>query len=396
MRKQLLPTASAFALLGAAVVIALPSQAHAADCKSLPNAVIVAGSSAVKPLVAAVAANLASLATPITVVYKSEGSCVGVQAVTGTDPTESGTGITWTAAGVEQAGFCNFALANDFADVGLSDVYATSCGITVPDGVKDFIGPIQTMTFVVPTDSSQTSISAEAAYLVMGLGTSGAVSPWTDQTQVQIRSASSGTQQMISAAIGVPAAKWLGVSNSSGGAVVTNLASAATAGNSEKAIGILSTDVADKNRTALKILAYQHYDQTCGYWPDSTATSYDKQSVRNGHYMIWGPLHMLAKVTNGAPANANVKSFLDLLSGSPTNDIIDLEATSGVVPQCAMRVTRTSEVGPLASYMPEKSCECRFVAKATGAAPASCKSCSANSDCPSSAPACNYGYCEVK
>ncbi|MGC4067084.1 MAG: hypothetical protein QM784_21085 [Polyangiaceae bacterium] len=181
--------------------------------------------------------------------------------------------------------------------------------------------------------------------------------------------------------------------------MLTNLAAAATGGNAEKAIGILATDVADKNRSAVKVLAYQHYGQTCGYLPDSSANSFDKQNVRDGHYMIWGPLHMLARVTDGQVTSPNVKRIIEYmtLAVTPTSfDMIELEAKSGVVPECAMRVTRTEEVGPLASFMPEKSCECAFLKNANGTAPSSCKACTTNADCSSSAPACNYGFCEVK
>jgi ABC-type phosphate transport system substrate-binding protein len=362
--------------------------------------VYVAGSSAVKPFLAKVAGELAGLSTPITVVYQGQGSCVGVQAMTASTPgTITGTGTIWDANGTEVSGGCSLSLSGDKVDIGISDVFAESCSATIPAGVKDFHGPIQAMTFVVPSGSTQTSISAEAAYLVMGLGSAGDAAPWTDQTQIQVRSSTSGTQQMIATAIKVPAAKWLGVSNSGSGGVITALAAAATAGNAEKALGIIATDVADKNRTSVKILAYQSYDQTCGYWPDSTANSYDKQSVRDGHYMIWGPLHMFARVVNGQVDDPNAKKIIDYLSGAvnPTSfDLVELEAKSGVVPQCAMRVTRSEEVGPLASFMPEKSCECRFVEAATGTAPPSCKKCTTNTDCPSSAPVCNYTFCEVK
>jgi ABC-type phosphate transport system substrate-binding protein len=399
MRKPLLSNLCAVLPLGVTALLAAPTLAHAANCSALPNPVYVAGSSAVKPFLAKVAMELAGLADPITVVYQGQGSCVGVQAMTGAAPgTITGTGMIWDDQGVEVAGGCTLSLAGNEVDIGVSDVFAESCSLTIPDGVKDFRGPVQAMTFVVPSSSTQTSISAEAAYLVMGLGENGDVSPWTDETQIQIRSETSGTQQMLSAAIKVPAARWLGVSNSGSGVVITNLAAAATAGNAENALGIVATDVADKNRATVRMLAYQHYDQTCGYWPDSTSNSFDKKNVRDGHYMVWGPLHMLARVTDEAVSNDSAKLIIDYMSGAidPTGfDLIALEATSGVVPACAMRVSRTEEVGPLASFMPEKSCECHFVEAATGTVPSGCESCTTSSDCPNSAPACNYGFCEV-
>jgi ABC-type phosphate transport system substrate-binding protein len=385
-------------------ILTQASRAEAADCSTLPSPVYVAGSTAVKPFLAKVAAELAGLTTPITVVYQGQGSCTGINYLVATPTgTISGTGVIWDATGTEVAGGCSLSLAGDAVDIGVSDVYATSCpSVTgLPAGIADFPGPIQAMTFAVPLASAKQSISAEAAYLLFGFGADGAVGTWTDMTQVMVRSATSGTQQMLSAAINVPATKWFGKSNSGSGDVVNGLVAAATP---DAAIGILATDVVDKNRSKVRALAYQHYGQTCGYTPDSDATtSFDKRNVRDGHYAVWGALHMLAKVNaTGVVTNASAKKVIDYLSlaEAPTGfDLIQLEAKSGVVPDCAMRVTRTSEVGPLASYMPKKSCECKYVYEATGAAPTGCTACTAAtaaSVCPASKPACNYGFCEVQ
>src|SRR5262249_9798497 len=137
----------------------------------------------------------------------------------------------------------------------------------------------------------------------------------------------------------------------------------------------------------------------CGYWPDSDSNSFDKANVRDGHYNIWGPLHMLARVSGGAVTDPNAKKVIDYLSGAvdPTAfDLIQIEAKGGVVPACAMRVTRDAEVGPMASFMPPKSCECKFVKESTGTAPSTCQTCTGDPACPTTAPKCNYGYCEVQ
>jgi hypothetical protein len=156
------------------------------------------------------------------------------------------------------------------------------------------------------------------------------------------------------------------------------------------------------------VLAYQHYKQDCAYWPDSTPQARDKASVRDGHYAIWGPLHMLTTVDgSGVPTDANAKIVLDILSGAvdPSGiDLIQVEAKGGVVPKCAMAVKRASEVGPLMSYEPPKSCVCKFEAEAAGGtAPTGCTYCNDenntgndSSDCPTGKKKCNYHYCEVK
>lgn len=385
------------ALLGA-LCLATPA-ARAADCSTLTNPVYVAGSSAAKPFVKVIAAAL--LAQNINVVYQGQGSCVGVGYLTST-PTGAitGTGVTWDAQGNEIAGGCALDLApGNTVDIGISDVWAESCGATLPSDVKDTFGPIQSMNFIVPDSSTQTSISYEAAYLTFGLGdTAGNVAPWLDHTKYEIRKPSSGTLMMTANTIDVPGAKWIGNQNADSTAVLGAVEKDATDGNAEQSIGILSSDSADQNRGAgkVKALAYQHKGQSCGYLPDSTAQSFDKQNVRDGHYMIWGPIHLLTKK---APST-NTQLIIDYLSGAkiPTAfDLIKTEAKGSVVPDCAMRVTRTSEGGALMSYMPPISCECKFIAEATGTAPASCTTCTQDSDCKTSgAPKCHFGYCEVQ
>ncbi len=406
--RALLPVVGFVCALGAA----LSAQAQTADCSSLTNPVYIAGSTAVQPFLAIIGKNLAASSPVITVVYQGQGSCTGVGYLATPDDTTknfiSGTGTYWDTTGTAQT--CNLtAITGNVVDIGMSDVFASSCGQTPPATVKDFHGPVQSMTFAVPITSTQVSISAEAAYMVFGFGGDTAahtIAPWNDPTAMEVRSASSGTQQMISAALaqvgsGFSASKMKGVANAGSGNVLTGLTTLASGGNSDKAIGILSADYMDKNRGSLKELYYQHVGQSCGYLPDSSPTAFDKQNTRDGHYGIWGPVHMLARVdSSGVPTSANAKTILDILTGAiePAFDLLTSEATGGVVPDCAMRVMRTSEVGPMASYMPAKSCECKFVAASTGTAPSGCKACTKATeatDCTSAAPHCNYGYCEL-
>jgi hypothetical protein len=58
-----------------------------------------------------------------------------------------------------------------------------------------------------------------------------------------------------------------------------------------------------------------------------------------------------------------------------------------------MRVSRTEEVGPLASFMPARSCGCYFDALTSST---DCAACKVNADCAAAAPKCNFGYCEVQ
>jgi ABC-type phosphate transport system substrate-binding protein len=381
------------ALSAGVCTLAAAHGAHAADCSSLPSPVYVTGSSAVKPFLAKLGAALSGGASPITIVYKGQGSCTGVAAIVeGTAIT--GTATYWTPdASGDQT--CDLSLTGDAADVGVSDVFATSCNLTPGADVADFFGPVQVMSFVVAKASTQASISAEAAYLIFGLGSQGMVAPWTDDLQLFRRNESSGTQQMIAKAIGVPANQWKGVDSGKSSDVLTKVS---TSVDPEKAIGILASDLADDSRDKIKLLAYQHTGQTCGFLPDSTPNSFDKQNVRDGHYPIWGPLHMLAKVDGAKkPTSAGAATVIGYLSGElPAPDGVDLlgiEIAAHTIPSCAMRVTRSDELGALSSLAPAAPCGCFFDAKATGQT--TCATCTDDAGCTGSATHCRYGYCEA-
>lgn len=381
--------------------------AHAADCSSIDHVIYVAGSTAAKPFIAAVAASLEHESPPITLVYQGQGSCTGVQTMVASSPsTITGTASTFSGTGtapVENTMGCTLDPAGTTVDVGVSDVYAKTCGptYTLASDVMDYHGPVQSMNFVVPTGSTQLSISSEAAYLAFGLGAdAGGGVPWNDPSVFEVRAPTSGTMLMSGAVIGLPGAKWKGNQNAATSNVLTSLANDVTAGKTQTAIGIMSSGDADKNRSTVRALAFQPSGSSCGYTPDSDSTSsFDKANTRDGHYAISGPVHLYVHAPSGKIANADVQKFIDYLTGAtdPDFDLIQVEAKASVVPDCAMRVSRTEDGGALASYMPALSCECKFVAEATGTAPSSCTTCSTDDDCKGTGtPKCHYGYCEVK
>ncbi|HEX7478091.1 MAG TPA: hypothetical protein VF331_09815, partial [Polyangiales bacterium] len=145
--------------LAVAAVLALAAQAHAAPCASLPNPVYIAGSSAVKPFATVLAQALAAQATPITLIYQGPGSCFGPGYMSTNPPGKlTGGGTYWdtTLATPAFTGTCTTDDANggDTVNIGVSDVYASTCGVTLDPSVQDFHGPIQSMTFVVPISST--------------------------------------------------------------------------------------------------------------------------------------------------------------------------------------------------------------------------------------------------
>ena len=414
------------ALTGSAAAQTTKPVVNCVDPTATPprtNVVYAAGSTALRPFLGSIAPILAAAATPYTIVYQSQGSCTGVDALYSTDPKKhvladavGNWAVYYDAAGASHECWLDLSGRGDpttFApatpnypnvDLGVSDVFAASCGYSgLPAGITiaDYPGPIQPMTFIVNSKSKETSISADAAYLAFGLGGGPGVatgdmskptSPWSDPTQFYVRNSASGTQQMLSRAIGVPATSWWGVNKGSSGAVVSGLLAVDPA-LADKAIGIVSTDLADANRGNLRILALKSRGQSCGYLPDSTITTKDKINVRDGHYPVWGPVHFFAQTSNGQP-NAAASAFVSVFN-QPHLDISLLTAISsrGLVPQCAMKVTRSTELGDMSPFKPDPaaSCSCSFEKIANGGT--TCKACASVSDCPNRG-ACNYGFCE--
>ena len=302
-------------------------------------------------------------------------------------------------------------------DVGESDVYPEACNYqsSLNTSVVQYAGPAQAITFVVNSASSQTSISAEAAHFVFGNGgfdnNGDQVLPWTDPSLFFTRSSGTGTIIIPSFAIGVlPAAFW-GVQYSSAGNLTSSLEAVpdspppGTNGATEAggAIGLLSDDFADRNRGDLRELAFQPSGATVGYLPDSTTPgdagvqSYDKQNVRDGHYPIWGQIHLFANLLGPVPSNA-ASALINALTDKKLNqDVVASISSAGFIPPCAMHVSRTQEMGPMSSSQPSPDCTCYFLSVATQTTtPAGCTACQANADCPSSAPICNYNFCETQ
>lgn len=385
--------AAALAALAASVTFSLARPAAAASpCSDLKHPVIVVGSG--KVAIGGLGKILSTLG--IHVIYKLEGSCLAVDAiVNGTSMTDSGTTALYWAGDQEQS--CDLD-EEARPDIAISDVFASTCHPLpngLPNTVHDFQGPIEAYTFVVPKSSTQRSISKAAAYFVFGFGNDSGLEPWTDEKFIFTRGETSGTQQMFAAAIGVPPARWKGTPLASSTVLVPTVS---TAKPPEKAIGILTAEVSGANSETLNVLAYQDADQSCGYWPDATSTGSDKQNVRDGHYALWGPLHLLTQVNSANYAvNPDARDVIAYLTGTKSLeglDLIALLAKVNIIPQCAMHVRRESELGPLTSFSPEQPCGCYFDALTSGKN--DCTPCMSDVTCPTEAGHCNYGYCEVQ
>jgi len=215
---------------------------------------------------------------------------------------------------------------------------------------------------------------------------------------IQQRNKDSGTQILMAKNIGVAQDVFKGRPNSGGGDMLKSMTMGASS-EPMQVIGFIAADAYKSNAATAQIhsLAFKGLGQTKAYYADSTATAQDRRNVRDGHYLIAGPEHLIVPVTAGV-VSANAQKVVNWINGdamvdASPNTWIDLEATAGTIPQCAMKVTHTSDGGPLAPYSPAKPCGCYYELKATGAAPATCTACSAAAPC-AAGKTCSYGYCE--
>ena len=431
--------------LGALALLAITGQARAAvTCPTSGSTLYGAGGSSQETLVARYAAQLANLSPPVWLVYNDTGSaCVGYQDLV--TPTTINSGLYWDTTAKALATCTIGANAPvTFAVMGNSP---TQCPQTssLASGYGEFLGSVQSIDFVVPVTQSATqqSLSTEAAYYIWGFGAVGpnTVAPWTVPANIFTRSSSSFLTIFLGLETHLPVARiaqpYPAVGDAAAPANPTQVKTTlltesglnalnGTAGQ-ESGIGFLSAEIADAYRSQIRVLAYQHTGQTCGYWPDSTKDAFDKVNVRTGQYWLWSPVHYFAAVTAGTDATkvANIadpatKNFIGWITGDVAQpagvDIFNAEVGAATVPKCAMEAWRDGDLSAPYSYQPPASCSCKFdIATGNANKPTSCHTCSADGDCSTGhcrnigpaistlnsdagspdASAANVGYCEV-
>ena len=259
------------------------------------NRVYIQAADTQVPALEALGVLLQQQATPITIVYTPNGSCTNITLI------NNGSNFTSNAAGggtfYIPAGFDPATQtppncvppAGHAIDMSISIIFPdkTDCPTApaVPSTVNVTRGPVQAMVFAVPggvgtnMGSTQTTITAEEAYLVAGLGPLKAmVAPWSDPQYFYGRPASKGTQVSIGANIGVAASKWQVLADAQhqidqSNAVATSIAAQTTTGNGEKTLGILGVEVYDNARAMVHALAFRAFKQLKSYWPDSSPSA---------------------------------------------------------------------------------------------------------------------------
>jgi hypothetical protein len=364
-----------------------------------PNVIYITGSTNLPPLLKAVQPLLDAASPPFLAVFAPQTSCKGAASILDPDPTKhlvknvvNNYAFYYDTAGTQQ--FCLLDMAGNTVDVGECDVFPSSCSYSVVPNTADYIGPVQAITIVVPSASKQTVISAEAAHLVFGAGgDSGRAAPWSDPHFYFTRSSGTGTTQLVARTVTVDPNMVWGIDRLSAPNLVASM-EAVDPAVAESVIGLLSSDFADRSRANLRELAVQEHGQKYGYLPDSNVDSFDKANVRDGHYPIWGAIHLIAATQNGVPSQAASALITQFTVPKLDPELVAAVIESGFVPPCAMKVNHATELGPLSTYQPAFGCGCFYDAQVNGRS--SCTACTGPADCSASAPACNYGYCEVQ
>ncbi|HSC85881.1 MAG TPA: hypothetical protein VLC09_01370 [Polyangiaceae bacterium] len=294
----------------------------------------------------------------------------------------------------------------------------------LPAGYRSYISAVQTTNVITDITSTQTSISAEALYYVLGFGpgASGkAVAPWVTPGGLFGRSTSSFVHQLLAAAVKVPptltqilAANTRPTNDEVALGVAGELPGNAWTGG-EASLGYVSGSAAEARREKVKTLAYQHFDQSCGYLPDSDNNSFDKVNVRAGQYYLWTPGWLYAKVNaSGVPVAQDgetpvpgLEDFIAWFSGAedspeisvawnggPWTSVTEVIIKAGDIPLCAMHAIRPGgNLTAIQSYQPDKPCNGYFELIANGTT--DYQQCSGDGECTGENEKCFYGYCEV-
>lgn len=362
------------------------------SCASLPNPVYVAGSTGLDTILVEVGRELKDL----TIVMQAMPSCAGVDVLLDEKPL-GGIADYYGATGPGKCVIDGEPLPQ--AAVAFSDVPLGTCRPVMPSDVSDITGPIQVFSFAVPKPSTQNVISREAAFRVFGYSADSGVTPWDDPNYIFRRHPESGTQIVIGENIGLAARLWSGVRVQSSRSMPAVLQKST---QPAKTIGITSADqsTTDEGKDSMRTLAYQHAGQACGYHPDHVfPNGFDKRNVRDGHYALWAPIHMLARGSGGIPiTDARAKRLIRFIDGTSENFSSKYLSTlkkGHLVPLCAMAVQRDTPGGDIRPFLPSPSCDCAFERADWPTDSSGCTGCVVNSDCKDkSRPICRAGLCE--
>jgi hypothetical protein len=398
--------ALAAAAAGALLLVARP--ALAADCSALggPPIVWIENGDTQEPLLKRLGKQLIQSQQKIRIVYRNRPTCELADNFYGArnlgtvanrplryipeDPTFDPVGGTTPT--------CDAPASPPAVMLAIGATFLSSCPTlpAKPAGVTVVDGPNQAYGFIVNKGSQEVAITAEEGYLAFGFtGGTGEAAPWLDQNLRFIRGTTASTTLTMAAAMGLKSGQLKAAAPSQTSLILLN--AVAQAADAQAAIGILGTELFDQKRGDVKLLAFKAFGQRYAYFPDSTSTAFDKQNVRDGHYLPWAPTpYLFEDDGTGSPKDANARRVFELLLEKRVeSDVNGLKQVidSGLVPQCAMKVKRDFDGGDLSLFDPPDPCGCFFEANVPQGS-TTCTACT--DDGPCAGGKCRFGYCEAK
>jgi hypothetical protein len=309
------------------------------------------------------------------------------------DPTTAAPSCTVPAAG--DASAVPIAL-------GIGATFLSSCTQTPaqPADIGVSEGPTQAYGFVTNKNSKQQAITGEEAYLAYGFAEGGGdAAPWTVQALRFKRANTASTTLTMSAAMHLlPTQMKAAPDSGTSDAIVSSIV--AVTDNPDATLGILGMDLYDQHRNDIKVLAFKTFGQKYAYYPDSTSSSFDKSNVRDGHYVPWAPTPYIATIAVGGSSftDTNAQRVYELVLGTRAADDVNgllPVIASGLIPKCAMKVTRAADGADLSLYSDPAPCGC-FFEKNVPQGASSCTVCTDGNNTPCGAGVCRHGFCEAK
>jgi len=401
-------------LLGAAVgitMIATSSMAMAAPCTSLggPPVVFIENGDTQETLVKRLGSKLANSATPVRLVYKNKRTCdLALDLYTPNPIINDALAIKYIPTATEDPLWTPLSVtptceADDGGNpigLGIGATFLSSCTnlpATRPADLAEIKGPVQSYGFIVPASSSQIALTAQEGYFAYGFAQgTGMATPWLDQALRFSRGPTASTALTCAAAIGLKGSQLKGTVPA-GNTSTEVLNFVATSGSPDVTIGVMGTEVYDGARNLVKLLAFRGFGQKYAYFPDSSNSSFDKKNVRDGHYLPWAPTPYITHVDGtGKAVDVNVQRIIDLVLGARVDaDVNGLDQVigAGLVPDCAMGVSRAFDGGDFSLYAPAESCTCYFESKVPQGS-TKCTTCTTDTSCGTGK--CHRGYCEVR
>ncbi len=386
---------------------ALPGRASALQCSTLPEPTYLTATPSAEPMVQKVASLLQrSDAQRTTVIYQIRPSCSALESLVkdtlpgscATDACMRGKGLFFTLDPRDtEPKECDLDTAGNKIDLVLTDVFPRSCPTyaqTAPTGIIDTPGPVSPYSLVMLRAATEAAILAEEAHFVFGAGASAKLKPWMNDAAIAHLGTQDAGTLLVGSRIKLATSRWKGQTAGSVDDLINLLYADGTQG-----IGILPTTLVDRKRAELRPLGFQAMGQKGAFFPDRRSTTYDKQSVRDGHYPLWGYLHTILRQDPGNPGQPLSKKgarLADIFLGKSQvggQDSQLLQVQNGFIPQCAMRVAKTTDAGPMTVYAHGEPCHCFFDHNVSQGM-LSCQQCPAGS-CTSSG-VCRRKYCEAQ